>query len=533
MSGALKNVNYRNAPVTTKLPGQVENSTGGFVYEVSDRSRLERFLILGTDGGTYYATEQDITEQNVSWLIELIQKDSGMVLSTVLSVSSNGRAYRNDAALFVLALILNHGSDQTKQDAVWATPSIARTATHLYSLAQYLENLGGWGRAKRRAVGNWFTSRTADSLAYQAVKYRQRDGWTLRDAMRLSHPVGVDQRVGNFILKGETDWSDIDILSGYSYMSKASTLEGPSGVLGILQAYPNLPWETIPTQFLKSPEVWKNLFYNGQLTGQALVRNVVRLAKISAFDDMVFARDYAERLTSPEMIHKTRLHPIQYLMAQVTYTEGQVNRNDAWSLSRQKNWSTSPKIISALNEGFYEAFSTVDPSNKRTMLGVDVSGSMSWSSAVGSQLTAAEGASAMAMVTARVEPYTAVYGFADTIRDLGISPEMDFATIMKKTSLQNFGRTDPSGLIKFAQTRQIKVDTFVVITDNEVNSGTHPSSALREYRNKMGIDAKLVVMGMTATNFSIADPQDRGMLDVVGFDSNAPKVVSDFSAGRF
>lgn len=534
MSRALKSVNYRNTPVTTALPGQVENNTGGFVYQVDMKARLERFLILGTDGGTYYVTQDDLTKQNVDWIINAIHEAPGVVLNTVLDVSFSGRAYRNSAALFVLALFLNHAEPTFKGMAVEQTPNIARTATHLFELAQYLENLGGWGRAKRRAVSGWFTSKTPEQLGYQSVKYRQRNGWTLRDLMRLAHPVGVDKGVGNFILgKYVGKFSDFDpnmpkIVHGFQVMQRATSV---AEVTNTLQEY-GLPWEAIPTQFLKEPEVWKTLFYSDQLRGQALLRNVTRMARIGAFDDMVFAKEYADLLASSEMIRKTKLHPVQYLMAQVTYTEGQLDRNYGYNVVRNKSWTTNTKIIKALNEGFYSAFQFVEPSDKRTMIGVDVSGSMSWSSAVGSDLTAAQGASAMAMVTARTEPYTSIFGFADSLRDLGISPEMDFATIMKKTQDQNFGWTDPSLLMKHATANRIKVDTFVVITDNEVNHGTHPSHALREYRNKMGIDTKLVVMGMTATDFTIADPEDRGMLDVCGFDSATPRVVSDFSAGR-
>ena len=34
---------------------------------------------------------------------------------------------------------------------------------------------------------------------------------------------------------------------------------------------------------------------------------------------------------------------------------------------------------------------------------------------------------------------------------------------------------------------------------------------------------------MTSTGFSIADPYDGGVLDVVGFDSAAPAVTGDFA----
>ena len=42
---------------------------------------------------------------------------------------------------------------------------------------------------------------------------------------------------------------------------------------------------------------------------------------------------------------------------------------------------------------------------------------------------------------------------------------------------------------------------------------------------------KMVVVGMTSSEFTIADPDDAGMLDVVGFDASAPRVISDFSKG--
>lgn len=45
-------------------------------------------------------------------------------------------------------------------------------------------------------------------------------------------------------------------------------------------------------------------------------------------------------------------------------------------------------------------------------------------------------------------------------------------------------------------------------------------------------DAKLIVMGMTARECSIADPTDAGMLDICGFDSAVPELVRDFVLGN-
>ena len=76
---------------------------------------------------------------------------------------------------------------------------------------------------------------------------------------------------------------------------------------------------------------------------------------------------------------------------------------------------------------------------------------------------------------------------------------------------------------------QARVSAFVTYTDSETWAGNiHPAQALRQYREEFECNAKAVVVGMTSNGFTLADPNDRGMLDVVGFDTSVPAVVSDF-----
>jgi 60 kDa SS-A/Ro ribonucleoprotein len=84
----------------------------------------------------------------------------------------------------------------------------------------------------------------------------------------------------------------------------------------------------------------------------------------------------------------------------------------------------------------------------------------------------------------------------------------------------------------YAAAREREVDTFVIYTDSETWAGdVQPDRALRDYRRASGIDARLVVVGMVSNGFSIADPADPGMLDVVGFDTATPQLISDFARG--
>lgn len=519
-------------PVGVRTPGrtdEVQNNTGGFVFEVSNESRLNRFMILGTEGGSYYADEKALTNANMNFVLDMIREDEDLVRKVAVDVSVNGRAYKNSPALYTIAALLVFGK-QTQENRR-AVAQIARTSTHLFEFAQYIKNIGGWGRAKRGAVADWYTGKSAEDLAYQVVKYRQRNGWTHRDLFRLSHPRGVDARVAAFVLKGESVGDgNGDIIDGFHAVQAAGS---EKEVVRILNTYKSLPWEAIPTQFLKSVKVWQTLFANGQLNGQALVRNVTRMARIGAFDDMVFAGEYAARLTDMAMIKRTRLHPINFLNAAVVFEEGQFDRNgyDGWYSSRKKDWKTNSKVLKALQDGFHLSFGAVEPSGKRHLLGVDVSGSMAGAAAVGIDLTAAQVSAAMAMTVVRTEPYSVVYGFADRFVDLGITESDSLSAVMNKVQMHNFGSTDMSLPMEFARRNGIKVDTFGVFTDNEINRGIKPTQALQAYRQATGIDARLGVFGVSATEFTIADPQDRGQMDFVGFDASAPKIFRDFSAG--
>ena len=122
--------------------------------------------------------------------------------------------------------------------------------------------------------------------------------------------------------------------------------------------------------------------------------------------------------------------------------------------------------------------------------------------------------------------------FHETIPPLAISPRQRLDDAVKTVSDLPFGGTDCALPMLYAQAHEREVDAFVIYTDSETWAGDiHPAQALRDYRQASGIDARLVVVGMVSNGFSIADPADPGMLDVVGFDTATPQLISDFARG--
>lgn len=509
---------------------QVQNSEGGFVFTLEPLKQLERFLILGSSEGTFYASAQEVTMQSARIVTECLDINTEAALALIADVSDKGRAVSNDPAIVATALAIRHPNVTTHQVRK-LVGKVIRTGTHLFSLAAMLKRTGGWGRKTRNALAHFYETRDADQLAYQAAKYKQREGWSQRDILRISHPILYKEGT-----RAVADWicgrpselppllSEIETIKDITHMPE---------IANRVRKNTNLTWEMLPSDALASPEVWEAMISRGMPLG-ALVRNLGRLGALGILKPMgKTTRQVCKQLRNAEAIRRARLHPLSILKAQKVYAKGRGVRG---SLS----WTITPEIVEALEDAFMLAFDAIEPTGKRTFLGIDVSGSMSQPCAGADIISCAEGAAVMAMVTMRTEETAYAAGFSSSggrswgarseLVDLGINRRMSLQEVMRNTRSHTFGGTDCSLPMVHALSEGIEVDTFVVYTDNETYAGQiHPHQALQEYRRKMGIDAKLIVVGMAVNEFTIAEPTDAGMLDCVGFDTATPSVIADFS----
>lgn len=545
MSTALKNFSTRQTPQTQKADSrQVKNNAGGHSFVISDEQRLRRFLVLGTDSGTYYASAKTLTQDNGSFVVSLAQRDHAMLLRVIEDVSLNGKAPKQDATLFALAIASSFGTDAEKRAALDMLPRIARTGTHLFQFVSFVENFRGWGRSLSRGVGNWYLTKDADKAAFQAVKYRQRQGWTHRDILRLSHPKAVDPAMRatfDWIVRGSVGDATPKIVEGFLKAQEAN-----ADYVGLIAEY-DLTWEMLPDVALTQAATWTALVEKG-MPMTALIRNLPRLTNLGIIQgNSAMTKKIVSQITSEEALKRARIHPLNVLNALVTYSQG-------CSLRGSSLWKPNTKIVDALDSAFYKAFDFVEPSGARILNGIDVSCSM-YTPINGMALSARTASMALAMVQTAIEPdvvnaaFTSSYGTAGKnfwfsnystpsyrqiggVSEVSISPRQRLDDIIKQTDKIPFGGTDCALPMLYALDKGLEVDLFTVMTDSETWAGDiHPFQALRKYREQTGIDAKLAVVGMTATDFSIADPDSPFMLDVVGFDTATPQLLSEFAKG--
>ncbi len=526
MSRYAKHFNTKVTPQSEPIPGtaQVQNSAGGYSFEVTPWVKLDRFLVLGTEGGSYYASEQKMTKDSGKAVLECLKLDGTRTVLQIVAISEAGRAPKNDAAIFALAMAAKMGDDATRKLALMVVPLVCRIGTHLFQFAEAIQAFGGWGRGTRRAVANWYSDKTVDQLAYQLVKYRQRNGWEHRDLMRLSHVRVGDKdkaQLVKFAVRKPYDHERIPaMLAGFL---KAETATDAKQIVQIIADHPKLPWEAIPSEHLKSPDVWAALLPEMPLT--AMVRNLARMTANGLIAPMSEAvRTIENKLADQAAIQKSKMHPIAVLAALLTYKQGHGQKGNL-------TWTPEARVLDALDNAFYLAFGNVEAANKRTMLALDISGSMGGGEIAGIPgLTPRMGSVAMAMVTARSERDYHFTGFGSTFHTLNITAKQTLDQAIEAVSGLHFEGTDCALPMLYAMKSKIPVDTFVTLTDNETWQGSiHASQALKQYRERMGIPAKLVVVGMVANDFTIADKADRGMLDVVGFDTATPNIIRDFA----
>lgn len=518
----------QQTPQSEPVPGanQVKNSAGGFGFGVDDWTRLDRFLILGTSGGTYYASESKLTKENAEAAVRCVQSDGLRTVKRIVEISDSGRAAKNDYALYALALATKFGDEETRRLAYASMDKVARIGTHLFNLAEYRQAFGGWGRGTRKGFANWYLSKDIDKIAYQAIKYRQRDGWTHKDILRLSHPQSNDNKINNlfkWIVGKEVVKTDLPkVVVGFEALQATKDAKVAAN---LIREY-NLPREAVPTELLTEKLVWEALLEKMPMT--AMIRNLANMSRIGLlvpFSDA--AKKVVTEIKNQEKLYESRIHPIAVLAALLSYKEG-VSRRDSG-----KSWQVVPQIVDALDEAFHLSFKNVTPTGKNMLLALDCSGSMDCGNVTGIEaLNPRTAAAAMAMVTARTEPNYQFIGFSTTIIPLNITAKDSLDDVVEKMKRVNFGGTDCSQPMLYAIKHKLDVDAFVTYTDNETWAGNiHPFQALQEFNKRMGKQAKLVTVGMTSTGFSIADPKDPRMLDVVGFDTNAPAMISEFISG--
>ena len=112
----------QSEPLAGREQEMVRNSNDGYVFPVTDWVRLERFLVLGAEGGGFYARERELSLENAQAVKRAIAEDGLRAVRMIVTISESAGRRRTTPALFALAMAASFGDERTRRAAFRSLP---------------------------------------------------------------------------------------------------------------------------------------------------------------------------------------------------------------------------------------------------------------------------------------------------------------------------------------------------------------------------------------------------------------------------
>jgi 60 kDa SS-A/Ro ribonucleoprotein len=504
------------------------NNAGGVSYKITDWNLLDRFLIIGLEKGTLSPNNKEISINSVSTIVNLLNIDFKRVIDRVVDISINGRAYRNDMAIFAIAVACSFPTTiENKRYAYSKVSEICRTGTHILTFFKYSKIFRGTGSGLKKAINRWFLDKSPESLQYQLVKYSNRNDWSMRDLIRLCHPKTNNVELNSILhLASKSKKYVLDTSTkAYEFFNAKEELAyaNYSRTIELMENY-NFPWEATNTQ-VRTPELYSYYISKNNMTW--IFRNIANISKNGLLDskDSPTLKLLLEKITDKQLIVKGKVHPIQVMYAM--YAIGMFSKYENYSFYSNRNSITHNRNLdSGLEIALLHSFNNVEKTDKKYLTAIDVSGSMS-TNVFGSVMSARIASLAIAYILHKTSN-SELYAFSSNFTKFEIENKSFLETVQMMHNL-DFAGTNCSLPISYSLQSNKKVDCFVTITDNETNAyDYHPSHYLQKYRNSINSNVKNIIIGMSMSNFSVADPSDTQSLDIAGMDAGIPLIIDNF-----
>lgn len=529
--------------------------------------RLRRFLRTGLEGSRYQAggvgaAGAKFSSESAPTLHALVEGTMApVVLQELLRLVDNTdensprQAACPEAIAYALALCAASDHRPTKAAAYTAFPQICKCPAQLFAVTRYLEEVSegtGWGRAHRRAVSRWYTATEgsgARQLAAQTTRVVRRHRWTHTDLLRLAHVRPPQHRPGvavvlRYLARGlpaaakmveekEAEGGSIEeAREALAYLQAVHEVRHTKDeqVAARLLEEHQLALEHVPSHLLRSKEVWLCLVR--RLPLDELVAHVPRLSRGGLLARGPLVGALRERLRSASEQSPPRLGPLETYALKRSLEAGRPKHHH-----HHHHRSSSHQlddVVAALHE---HSFKAVSPTGKRYLVAVDVRGPMTHGRTRGLDgLTPAEVSALMLQALVRTgDAVTAVAFSARGLTPLDVDGQMSLADISRRMRETPMGAVDVSLPLRWAREQKHLFDLVLVCTDNQTQSWSiHPAQALKEYRESCSLpDTRFIVCAMCSQGFSLAPPDELGMLDMAGCDSHTLQLIQDFAKGDF
>lgn len=565
------------APASVPIPGKehqmVQNEAGGYAFPASGLTMLRRFLILGTTENQYYAERRTLTVGAVDSITGYLKENLSGATKELCEISASNRMISNSPAIYLLARIFSMGIPKWTSAAKAAMPQVIRTGAHLQEFTSYVRSMRKTGRAIRTAFETWLEARTDQDLMYQMLKYGNRSGYSWADMFALFHPrpkgdlrsaIYLWARFGGFptpeylsnngkrmsleqahatLSAAQKAWNE-DPIFAQARVSKElmepigeeiSDKQGAAFLTSAIREH-RLTHEMVTSAplFAKHKRIgWATLAE--KMPAHALLRSLNALSAHEALNKEL-KTSIVDFLTDREALKRAKIHPMNLLKTWFVYKRGT-------GVKGSLTWTPNANIVEALAKGFELCVQVQEPLKGRVLLAVDVSSSMRRAQVSGMPfMTSSTVAAAYAHVLLRgCEHPEIMYfdwkGWGKTQAGYSlVTKNLAECETLQDTFrfTERFGGcgTDCSIPVGYALEHKKHFDLFIMFTDGESWAGNHAASVLKQYRECVNPNARVVYCTTAPYGSVLTDPSDIRALDIVGFDPNAAALISEFHQGN-
>lgn len=478
----------------------VRNHAGGKAHEKSAEQALTQFVMTGTFNNTYYVSGAD----QLTVVLEKSKAVSDEFLAK-LAIYSREKGLMKDMPAVLCGLLVGRSSEYA--DVVF--DRVIDNAKMLRNFVQVMRS-GVVGRrslgSKAKRLVKKFIANLNDYALWDASVGNDP---SLVDVMKLAHPKATSEArnaLYAYVMGKPVDMKLLpDFIRDYEGFIAGDTKEAPLRV----------PFQKLTAMPLTSSE-WARIAKNAKW--QMTRMNLNTFARHGVFKDKEMVKMIADRLQDRESIFKARAFPYQLMSAMLNIGDG-----------------VPVSIKKALEAAMEISLENVPVIDGRVVIAIDVSGSMG-NSVTGHRPGATSKVSCLdvaALIGASLRNRNSdarVLVFDGSTKELNLGSMKKVMTISEKIKTYRGGSTNCGSVIQYMFDNHIKVDSLIMISDNESwedKWNSDLSTLWRKYKNA-NPEARMINLDITPNETSVSETNRPDTLMVGGFSDEVFTVMSQY-----
>ncbi len=281
-----------------------------------------------------------------------------------------------------------------------------------------------------------------------------------------------------------------------------------------------LPYEVVTGLIKPDLDTWRELLR--QMPYLALLRHLNTLQRAGVLAEREGAEAVAGKLSSREAILKVKVLPFQILMAYRMFEPAD---------------PVERIVAMALTDALEASFANMPEMGGGVCIAPDVSSSMSGQLAKMGKTTYGDVASLFAAALFKASRDAVVLPFRDQVIHVKLNPRDSLMTVAGQINALVSGGTAVSAPISVLLDEEVKVDTFIGITDN-IEWATDQSgrsgflAVWREYKRKVAPQVRAFLLTIAPYQHAVAPPSEPDVHFIYGWNDTVLKFISLATGGQ-